>query len=77
MKKEIGIYLIILLLLAIIQHPDILINPSERILNLSNAIVYGMGAIHPFVFAFVGYIIIGIFRLIIVKPILKMVSKKY
>lgn len=76
MKKELIIYIIVLFILAIIQHPDLLTSPSERISKLPEAVVYGMGSIHPFIFAFIGYVFVGIVRFIIIKPIKKIVNKK-
>lgn len=56
LKKQLLIYCAVLVVLALIQHPDLLISPLDRFSKLPNAIVYGMGAFHPFIFAFFGYL---------------------
>lgn len=60
LQKELIIFFAILLILAFIQHPDLL----NRFSRLPDAVVYGMGAFHPLAFALIGYVVIGIFRLI-------------
>lgn len=64
MKKEIIIFISILLILAILQHTDLLTAPIERFQKLPESGAYGLGAMHPLVFALAGYVAIGIIRLI-------------
>jgi len=64
LKKQLLIYLITLVVLAIIQHPDLLISPLGRISNLPKAVVYGMGSFHPFIFAFIAYLFISLITFI-------------
>jgi hypothetical protein len=56
LKKQLFIYLAVLVVLALIQHPDLFIAPIDRIGDLPKAVVYGMGAFHPFIFAFIAYL---------------------
>jgi hypothetical protein len=64
MKKEIIIYFIILLILAFIQHTDLLTAPIERFQELPESGAYGLGAAHPLIFALIGYFALGILRLL-------------
>ena len=64
-KKEVYIFLVILVVLTIgIHHKELLENPVEHISKLPSAGAYGLGAIHPIVFTTIVYILIGIPRLI-------------
>ena len=64
-KKEVYIFLVILVVLTIgIHHKELLENPIGHISKLPNAGAYGLGAIHPIVFTTIIYILIGIPRLI-------------
>jgi len=72
MKKELVIYFGILIFLALGMHyKEWLSHPVEHTMNLSHSGAYGFGAIHPLIFAFVLYLIVGLFRFII-----KLVSRK-
>lgn len=62
MKKELVIFFIILLILTFVQHTDILDAPIERITALPTSGAYGLGAVHPLVFAFAAYIALWIVR---------------
>ncbi len=62
MKKELVIYGIVLVVLALVLHPDLLTSPIERFSELPHAGAYGIGALHPLVFALVGYLGLWIFR---------------
>ena len=64
MKKEVVIYLVILVVLALAQHTDLLTSPLERFAKLPEAGAYGLGAAHPLVFALIGYLALGVLRLI-------------
>ncbi len=64
LKKHLLIYLAVLVVLALIQHPDLLIHPIDRISHLPGAVVYGMGPFHPFIFALFGYGIVMVITLI-------------
>ncbi|MCH9814666.1 MAG: hypothetical protein K0U47_12080 [Epsilonproteobacteria bacterium] len=66
MKKELIIFLVIFLILAIGQHPDFLTSPLERIVQLPQAGAYGLGAVHPLVFGLVGYLFVWIIRGVII-----------
>jgi hypothetical protein len=75
--KEFIVYLLSLIVVAIIQHPDILSDPLTRLIRLEESTVYGMsGFIHPLVFGFVGYLLVGIVRLTIIKPVVALFRKK-
>jgi hypothetical protein len=63
-KKHLLIYFTVLVVLALIQHPDLLIHPIDRISHLPSAVAYGMGAFHPFIFALIGYGIVMFFTFI-------------
>jgi uncharacterized integral membrane protein len=70
--KEIIVYFLILIILALFWHPDLLENPMERTNNLLD----GANAIsHPFKFAFFMYLVFGIVRLA-VYSIKKLFCKK-
>ncbi len=61
MKKEFVIYLTILLLSALILHPDLLSDPLKRIEMMSERANY----YHPIVFSLAIYLIVGLGRLIV------------
>ena len=63
-KKHLIIYFSVLIVLALIQHPDLMIHPFDRISHLPKAVVYGMGPLHPFIFALFGYGIVMVITLI-------------
>jgi len=63
-KKHLLIYFAVLIVLALIQHPDLMIHPIDRISHLPRAAVYGMGALHPFIFALIGYGIVMVITFI-------------
>lgn len=65
MKKELLIFIIVFIVLALIQHPDLLSSPLTRLSELPTAGAYGLGAVHPLVFALVGYLLLWIVRLVI------------
>ena len=61
MKKELIIYLAMFLVLALLSHSDLLSTPSERF-----QLMYEKGNyFHPFLYTFVLYSILFIFRKII------------
>jgi hypothetical protein len=62
MKKELSIFLILFLVLALGMHPDFFTHPLKRISELPQAGAYGLGAIHPLVFGLIGYVVLWIFR---------------
>ncbi len=68
--KEIIIYLLILLILAPLQHGDLLSHPLERF----NLMLEHQSYLHPFIWTSIVYVGIGIFRLFL-KYILKLVRK--
>lgn len=61
MKKELLIYLAILILSALILHPDLLTDPLKRIEMMSERANY----YHPVVFSLAIYLVIGLGRLIV------------
>ena len=61
MKREIVYYLLTVLILALIMHIDLLSNPSARFELMQEKGNYT----HPFIYSFVIYIVIFIFRKII------------
>ncbi len=74
MKKELLIYLTIIILSALFMHFDLLTDPLHRIEMMSEQANY----YHPFLFGFGLYLIIGLFRLIIlgIKKILALNAKE-
>jgi ABC-type multidrug transport system fused ATPase/permease subunit len=51
----------LLLVLALVQHPDLLSSPLQRVQNMINSSNY----IHPLLWTFVLYFIIAIVRIIV------------
>jgi hypothetical protein len=64
MKKELFIYSVVFLLLAISWHFDQwLSHPMDHIANLPNGGAFGVpGLAHPFVFTFIVYLFVSIPR---------------
>ena len=62
MKKELIIFLLLFLILAIAQHPDLLTHPIERLSKLPTAGAYGIGFIHPIIFSILAYLFLWVFR---------------
>jgi uncharacterized membrane protein len=60
-KKEILIYIVILVVAAIGMHPDLISDPAQRFSQMQSMGNYT----HPFIYSFILYLIIGIFRVII------------
>jgi len=64
--KELYIFLGIFLFLTLgMHHKEWLNYPLEHLSNLSQAGVYGLGVIHPFIFTLLIYILLWLPRLII------------
>ncbi len=64
MKKELYVFIGIFLFLAIGMHfKEWLSHPLEHIIALPNAISYGLGWEHPFVYTIVVYILVWVIRL--------------
>lgn len=61
MRKELAIYLIVLVLSAMLIHPDLLTSPLKRLDLMSERANY----YHPFVFALAPYLVITLLRLLI------------
>jgi hypothetical protein len=61
LKKEIFYYLLILLILALIMHSDLITDPVARVQLMNEKGNYT----HPFLYAFIIYITILVFRKII------------
>lgn len=65
MKKEIIIFTITFLVLAIGMHfAEWLSHPVEHIMALPSAGAYGLGAFHPLIFTLIVYLILLIFKFI-------------
>jgi uncharacterized integral membrane protein len=60
LKKELLIYIIILVIAAVSMHPDLLNEPSHRFSQMQSMGNYS----HPFIYSFVLYMIVGILRVI-------------
>jgi hypothetical protein len=73
-KKELIVFLVVLLILTFVQHTDILSTPIERIIALPTSGAYGLGAVHPLVFTLAGYILLWIGRMV-VKGTIKVFGK--
>ena len=66
MKKELLIIVSIFLILTIsIHYNEFLTHPLNHILSLSKAGAYGLGGLHPVIFAFIVYVLILIPRFLI------------
>jgi hypothetical protein len=72
MKKEFLIFSIILIVLALRMHPDFFTAPLQRLENLPTSGAYGLGAIHPLVFALAGYLLV-----LLIRGIWKMLSEVF
>jgi biotin transporter BioY len=70
--KEIAIYLIIVVVLAFMMHPDLLSNASERFAHMQELNKYS----HPFIYSFIFYVIVFIVRFIISKILTSITGKK-
>jgi hypothetical protein len=57
-RTEMVYYLIILVLLALLQHSDLIFAPLERFAQMQSHANY----LHPFLYAFIVYGVIGLFR---------------
>lgn len=64
MKKELTLFLILFIVLAVGMHPDFFTSPVERVMNLSTSGAYGLGAMHPLIFTVAAYVVVGLLRLI-------------
>jgi len=65
MKKELILFIIILIVLTLVFHyNEFLQYPLEHISALSTSGAYGFGAFHPIVFTLIAYILLWIPRLI-------------
>jgi hypothetical protein len=62
MKREFLIYIAVLIVLSLNMHPDFFTTPLQRLENLPTSGAYGLGMIHPFVFALVGYLFVLLVR---------------
>ncbi|WP_151949467.1 hypothetical protein [Aliarcobacter butzleri] len=66
MKKELIIFIVILIVLTITMHYKEFINyPLAHIKNFPNSSAYGFGIFHPLVFASIIYFVLSIPRLVI------------
>jgi len=63
--REMTIFVILLVTLAFVMHPDLLSTPTERFSIMQDRSNY----IHPFLYAFIIYIVLFIFRFIVKKVI--------
>jgi len=69
--KEIIFFAVLIIVLALMQHGDLLTNPSERLELMSEKENY----LHPFLWAGVVYFVLLVLRLIL-KFVLKLFKKK-
>ncbi|OPX27096.1 MAG: hypothetical protein B1H07_02565 [Campylobacteraceae bacterium 4484_166] len=69
MKKEIKIYIYLFLFLAIGMHfKQWIDHPIRHLLNISHGGAFGIpGVIHPFVFTFLGYLLVLFLRFVFKK----------
>lgn len=70
MKKEFLIYCAIVILSAFILHPDLLTDPEARLTTMSERSNY----YHPLLFGLGIYLVIGLFRLILIG-IIKLIKR--
>jgi len=72
--KESAVYVFLFLISAVAMHPDLFSEPLERLLLMSQRQNY----IHPFVYALLIYLFIGMFRLFIkaVSTVFKIGNKR-
>ncbi|RXI41413.1 hypothetical protein CRU99_09780 [Malaciobacter mytili] len=77
MKKEILIYLTILIFASSLMHfEEFTSHFFQHIINLKTAGAYGLTYFHPFVFTFIIYIIILLTRIVIKKIFTYKINKK-
>jgi len=69
--KEFTYYMVILVVLALMQHQDLLEHPLVRFEHMQE----NGNFLHPFIWSFGVYLIIGIFRLVI-KGVLKLKNRR-
>jgi len=69
--KELVYFFTILVVLALVKHPDLLTSPLERL----DLILQQGNYLHPFIWSFLVYIFIGIFRLV-AKVVVYIKNKK-
>ncbi|MDN5088747.1 hypothetical protein [Aliarcobacter butzleri] len=66
MKKELIIFIVILIVLTMTMHYKEFINyPLTHLKNFPNSSAYGFGIFHPLVFTSIIYIVLSIPRLVI------------
>ncbi|MBP7225252.1 MAG: hypothetical protein KBA17_01835 [Aliarcobacter sp.] len=66
MKKELKIFIIILVGLTIVMHyKEFLEYPLQHLKNFPNSGAYGLGMLHPIVFTAIVYIVLLLPRLMI------------
>ncbi|MDD2886181.1 MAG: hypothetical protein PHY66_00155 [Aliarcobacter sp.] len=66
MRKELLIYISILVILSIsVHYKEFLTHPIEHIMDLPKSGAYGLGLFHPFIFSFVVYVMIFLPRFIL------------
>jgi len=59
-KKELIIYVTILIVLMLLMHPDLLFNPSERLSNMKDIGNFA----HPLLYTFIIYMIVYFLRVL-------------
>ncbi|MDX9813784.1 MAG: hypothetical protein WC144_00755 [Sulfurimonas sp.] len=57
--KELIVYIAIFIILAPIQHADLLSSPMQRV----SMMVEQQNYTHPFIWVFIVYVLVGIFRI--------------
>jgi len=62
MRKELFIFIALLLVLAVVQHSDLLTNPAERIESLLSG---SASLFHPLYWTLGVYVVLGIARIIL------------
>ncbi len=64
--REMAIYAILLVVLALMMHPDLLFNPTERISLMQERKNY----FHPLIYTFILYSLFFFIRLVVKKTVI-------
>ncbi|QOP40982.1 hypothetical protein FJR03_04175 [Sulfurimonas marina] len=65
MIREVGIFISLLIFLAVVIHPDLLSNLSERFSLMYERENY----FHPFIYTFIVYLLLSLLRYMVIKAI--------
>jgi ABC-type multidrug transport system fused ATPase/permease subunit len=69
--REVVVFTTLLIFLALMMHPDLLSHPQERFSLMQERENF----LHPFIYTFIIYTVIGVFRWI-VKKVINLFTKR-